>query len=366
MAAAVKENSILFVDDEKRVLTSMRAMFRRDYNVLIANSGEEALDILRDQSVDVVVSDQRMPGMTGVEVLREVKELAPNAMRILLTGYADLNAIEASINDAEVFRYLMKPCPSVELKETIAMAANVARSMGAGEAAAEAANDPADAEVPVDDANESGEFELIDMSSAGTPRSQEAPSQAQAAATAGEEAATPKIDPEMVELLVLTRDDALVDSLGDAMHGSRRVHHAKDVEAAVELLEAHPVGVLITDTALNEKQVEGLTAELKQHVPELVTIIASERSDAQALINMLNYGQIFRFLLKPLQVGQTRLWVESAVNKHVELAKNPELIQRHQVKRNESESNSIQGLVSGALDRVKRIRGRFFQSRQMA
>ena len=83
-AAALKRGTVLFVDDERRVLTSMRAMFRRDYEVLLANSGQEAIDLLRDHSVDVIVSDQRMPGMTGVEVLKAVKTLAPNAMRILL------------------------------------------------------------------------------------------------------------------------------------------------------------------------------------------------------------------------------------------------------------------------------------------
>ena len=66
-----------------------------------------------------------MPGMTGVEVLKQVKKLAPNAMRILLTGYADLQAIEASINEGEVFRYLTKPCPSDELKEAVSLAAGI-------------------------------------------------------------------------------------------------------------------------------------------------------------------------------------------------------------------------------------------------
>ncbi len=125
-AAALKRGTVLFVDDERRVLTSMRAMFRRDYEVLLANSGQEAIDLLRDHSVDVIVSDQRMPGMTGVEVLKAVKTLAPNAMRILLTGYADLKAIEASINEGEVFRYLTKPCPSEQLKEAIGLAAEIA------------------------------------------------------------------------------------------------------------------------------------------------------------------------------------------------------------------------------------------------
>ena len=136
-AAALKRGTVLFVDDERRVLTSMRAMFRRDYEVLLANSGQEAIDLLRDHSVDVIVSDQRMPGMTGVEVLKAVKTLAPNAMRILLTGYADLKAIEASINEGEVFRYLTKPCPSEELKEAIGLAAEIAANAEPSEHASE-------------------------------------------------------------------------------------------------------------------------------------------------------------------------------------------------------------------------------------
>ena len=94
--------NLLFVDDERRVLNSMRAMFRRQYNIFLANSGEEALEVLESETIDVVVSDQRMPGMTGVEVLKAFKDHAPNAMRILLTGYADQQAIADSINEGEV------------------------------------------------------------------------------------------------------------------------------------------------------------------------------------------------------------------------------------------------------------------------
>ena len=114
--------NLLFVDDEKRVLTSMRAMFRRAYNVSLANSGLEALEVLERKTIDVIVSDQRMPGMTGVEVLKTFKDNAPDAMRILLTGYADQEAIAASINEGEVFRYLTKPCPPDLLKQTIVLA----------------------------------------------------------------------------------------------------------------------------------------------------------------------------------------------------------------------------------------------------
>lgn len=355
-ATAARENSILFVDDEQRVLTSMRAIFRHDYDVLLASSGAEALEILRGRPVDVVVSDQRMPGMTGVEVLKEVKELVPNAMRILLTGYADLKAIEASINDAEVFRYLMKPCPSDELKAAIALAAGAARGVVAQTGGAVVAGDDDELTLEFVDVAQPG-GKVVDFIATIRGERKRVRPQAPEAPVG--------LDAAGVELLVLSTDMNMVEILGDAMHGHRRVHHARSIEQAIELLAAHPIGVLITDTAVSEKQIACLTAQLKQHVPELITIIASERSDAHALIDMINYGQIFRFLIKPLLIGQTRLWVQSAVNKHVELARNPQLVKRHLVRDSVEEKSGGQtdvlgSMISGVRDRVRRLRVRLF------
>src|SRR6056297_1723953 len=137
---------ILFVDDEKRVLNSMRALFRRDYELHLTTDGAEAIRIAEQESVDVIIADQRMPGLSGVEVLGEVRHRAPSAVRILLTGYADLDAIEGSINIGEVFRFLSKPCPPQELRETLAEAVQAARQSGAAARAAtvlEAAPAPA-------------------------------------------------------------------------------------------------------------------------------------------------------------------------------------------------------------------------------
>ena len=92
----VEQPVIMFIDDEQRVLKSMRAMFRKDYEVHLANSGAEALELLEQHDIDVVVSDQRMPEMTGVEVLTEIKQRSPKTVRILLTGYADLEAVEVA------------------------------------------------------------------------------------------------------------------------------------------------------------------------------------------------------------------------------------------------------------------------------
>src|SRR5688572_17300692 len=126
-AAAGERPRLLFVDDEQRVLNSMRIMFRRQFELFLASHGAEALDIVRHKDIDVIVADHRMPKMTGVEVLSKVRALSPRTVRILLTGYADLDAVEGSINESEVFRFLTKPCAPQQLRETIELAAKLAR-----------------------------------------------------------------------------------------------------------------------------------------------------------------------------------------------------------------------------------------------
>ena len=120
---------ILFVDDEKRVLNSMRGLFRREYELFLTCEGAEAVKIAAENDVDVIVADQRMPGMTGVEVLAEVKKRSPRTVRVLLTGYADPGAVEGSINDGEVFRFLSKPCPPKMLRETLSLAISASRTV---------------------------------------------------------------------------------------------------------------------------------------------------------------------------------------------------------------------------------------------
>ena len=383
MDAAVKRGTVLFVDDERRVLTSMRAMFRRDYEVLLANSGQEAIDLLRDHTVDVIVSDQRMPGMTGVEVLKAVKRLAPNAMRILLTGYADLKAIEASINEGEVFRYLTKPCPSEELKEAIGLAASIAAN---GEQALAAVEPVRHAPMPQTARPDATRTRVtapptteVFAATRPQPRASQtahpnAPARrlqltpilrrpAHKPGTHSPDRRGTESDIHDVDLLVLTRDAAMVGALDAALDGRHRLHHVQSLEAAVAALEAHPIGVMVTDTAVSEEQIATLTTTLKRHVPELVTIVASSRSDAQLLIDLINYGQIFRFLLKPLHSGQCRLSVESAVVKHRELAADPAMRRRHVVAERAVDADSVIGVVFG---RIRRLRDRFLTLNGMA
>lgn len=118
---------ILYVDDEVHNLQAFKATFRRIFTVHIAESGKEGLEIFQNTELDVIITDQRMPEMTGIQFLEEVQKLNPEPMRILLTGYSDINAVIDAINKGQVYRYLSKPWQEDELRTTIESAHEVFR-----------------------------------------------------------------------------------------------------------------------------------------------------------------------------------------------------------------------------------------------
>ena len=117
--------SVLYVDDEENNLISFKATFRLKYKIYTALSGIEAMRIVEQHAVDIIITDQRMPQMTGVELLEEIIKINPDPMRILLTGYADMSAVIDAINKGKIFLYLSKPWSEEELDDTIQRAYEV-------------------------------------------------------------------------------------------------------------------------------------------------------------------------------------------------------------------------------------------------
>lgn len=114
---------ILFVDDEPNVLKSMLRIFRQEnYGLLTANSGQEALSIMDQEVVQVVISDHRMPDMNGTDLLREIKKRYPATIRIMLTGYADVDAVMGAVNDGAVYKFITKPWNDEDLRLTVGLA----------------------------------------------------------------------------------------------------------------------------------------------------------------------------------------------------------------------------------------------------
>lgn len=104
------ERTLLLVDDEENITSSLSRMLRRDgYRILRAGSGQEGLEVLSQNPVGVIVSDQRMPEMTGTEFLSKVRELYPDTIRIVLSGYTDLNSVTDAINRGAIYKFLTKP-----------------------------------------------------------------------------------------------------------------------------------------------------------------------------------------------------------------------------------------------------------------
>jgi len=110
------ERTFLVVDDEPDILDAIERMFRREYRILKAQSAPEALEIVRSESVQVVMADQRMPEMTGIEFLTELRRNYPHIVRVLFTGYSDIDNVIDAINQGHVYRYISKPWKPAELK----------------------------------------------------------------------------------------------------------------------------------------------------------------------------------------------------------------------------------------------------------
>jgi serine/threonine-protein kinase len=276
-----KKGSVLCVDDEPNILRALRWLLQREFDVTVAASGHEALALVRQHDFDVVISDQRMPGMTGVEFLREVCQIAPRAMRILLTGYSDLQAVMRSVNESEVFRFISKPWHIEELPKVVAEAARIARASPAPKPALPEA----------------------------MPRRDEAPE----------------------TVLLIDDDPAIPEVLRLAVGPKIRIIHAHDLPSAVDLLSNEDVGVIVSDTQVNHADATRLLKMIKQQFPEVVTVVLTSAADAGNIVALINQGQIYRFIPKPIKAGFLRLALTSALLKRQQLKETPSFAARHLV-----------------------------------
>ncbi len=116
----MERNTLMIVDDEENVRRALaRALRGEGYDIRFAGSGREALDLLAQAPADMVISDHMMPVMTGQELMRRIRQEHPDTMRIMLTGYADLEMAISAINEGEIYRFLTKPWDQIELQVTV-------------------------------------------------------------------------------------------------------------------------------------------------------------------------------------------------------------------------------------------------------
>ena len=295
---AGKKARILFVDDEERIVTALRSIFRINYHVFTATNGGEALEFVQKFQPHVVVSDQRMPEMTGVELLRRVKGVAPNTVRMLLTGYSDLAAIVGSINDGEVFRFISKPWDNQEIQKTLAEAAAIALDLAAT-------------------------------------------------------AATPPIVPDRMEagVLVIEAQDETFRAVTRLVGGACPVYHAKSLDEGLSQLETHEIALIVADIASRSEEIVAAFKLLKQERPEILAIVLTEASDSELVIELINQAQIFRFINKPVNPDLLRQHAQTALIRYQSFKQNPHLTRQHQVA-----ATGAEGVSQRILARVKSLK----------
>ncbi|HEY5602513.1 MAG TPA: response regulator [Gammaproteobacteria bacterium] len=278
--------NILFVDDEIRVVRSLKMLFasKSKFEVYTATSGAEALSMIKEMPIHVVVSDQRMPVITGVNLLHEIKKISPNTIGMLLTGYADLDAIVASINEGEVYRYITKPWQNQELLEKVSGAMDIAMRLFAADTMPTISK-------PVNENDEKQGILVLH----------------------------PKFDDSAA---------LLVNKLfGDGYS----IYSANNINIAIELLQKEDISVVVTDIGKNDYNCATLIKSLKKAYPLVLSVVVTDGADANVAISLINQGQVYRYLPKPIQTGRLKLSISSALGYHNKCKINPVQLVRHQV-----------------------------------
>lgn len=273
--------TILLVDDEERILRSLRMLFFTGYNVRMTTDAHEAIRILRDERVHVIVSDQRMPVMQGSELLSIARETSPSTMRILLTGYSDLDASIASVNEGEVFRYLLKPWDAAEVKEVVAQAAAIATA---------------------------------------TFATQQSPIAAVIASAR-----------QKLRILVMDNDQATANAVEEILQHRAEVIWAKDEEHAKHILANQDVSLVVADLTMGGKNVSYILKTVKQFNPQTQTIVLTSFNDTSHLIELINQAQIIRYLPKPIRNNILARNLEFVIERFHALDNSPELQKRQSV-----------------------------------
>ena len=306
MAFDQYKTQVLLLHSEQSTLDSLSSGFGDRYTVHCATSGSEALNTLVETPINVIITAQNLPGMSGLEALREAKKRSPDTVGILLAGSAD-HGLEALVGDEEVFQVVRGNVTGDSLLKLVDNATRQMRLMALAESANDTAAHPDEpAEHIVMETSENGSTII----SGGTGRMPALnPEKVSAAAAVGSQS---------VDVLVLTKDQEFLTTIIESSRGMHEVHYANTLAQAEEAIRKHKVGVAVVDAAMVGEKVEQLTLHLRKGAPRLVSIVAGRRDDGEMLMDLINRGKVYRFLLKPVSPGRARLAVEASVKHHLE------------------------------------------------
>lgn len=284
-----EKSNILFVDDEPMILSSLNMLFKTKYKVYLAENGFDALEIIKSVPIKVIVSDQRMPGMLGHELLRQVKEISPNTVRMLLTGYSDLDAIIGSVNAGEVFRFINKPWQSEFMLYVVKLGVEIydkvtklqEEEMQKKELEISEEHPVSNHRVHIEVEEESPTVLFVDYS------------------------------PEETQ--------QLVEKYGKSFHAVA----VNSIDEAFQEMAKKPVSVIVSNINFNDVDGVSFLDTIRREYPNTVTVILTEIKDAQLAIRSINELNVFRYLVKPMPDDQISRTLEKAIERSKTYKKTP-------------------------------------------
>lgn len=271
-SAPAPKGRVLCVDDEPSILSALTWLLGKEFQVVTATSTQIGLELIRDDDFDVVISEQLMPEMDGVEFLTQVKTLAPFTVGILLTGASEAHGDQSSNNKLASFQLIHKPWKVAELPGIVAHAAENSRKQKFS------GNKP----------TVSCETKLAGKT----------------------------------KLLVLD-DDQAIHALVEISAGDlAEVIHVTDPIDAFRILGTEDVGVVLSDRTLGNTDLTNQLCLLKRQHPRIVSVVLTETEDNQLISKMIDQGKIFRIIHKSAKVGVLRETLKAAIARRHELQDN--------------------------------------------
>ncbi len=263
---------VLCVDDDPALLRALCWLLRDEFDVTVAQDGTQALALLRVDSFDVIVSDQRMPGMSGAEFLQQARALTPHSVGLLLTGYADFGAVVRALNEGEVFRFISKPWDNHTLLQAVQEAARQARMRRVG---------------------------CSDVQDTAT----EDPTQ------------------QLEENVLLVQAEAeLVALCASACRGLAGLLVVRDAADALMLLAQRRMAVLVVQHRPGSIETATLVRSIQRNCPLVSIVVCSAQPDIRVLQGLINECLIHRYVPLPADAAQLRQGIEHALRRHAELS----------------------------------------------
>jgi response regulator RpfG family c-di-GMP phosphodiesterase len=318
---ASPKHTLLVVDDEADVGDSVHDLLRRQFKVLKARSAAEGFKLMEAHEVHIIMTDQRMPQVTGVEMLTKIRTGHPHAVRMLFTGYADLESIIAAINQGHIFQFLKKPWQPEELEAAVRQAAEEYDRLV----------EQAQKMHGLQDEIERLWQRVASLQTDAVRR----PSTANL--------------PSKHTLLVVDDEPNVCDSVYDLLRKEFRVLKAKSASEGYKLMETEEVHIIMTDQRMPQVSGVEMLSKVRAGHPQAVRMLFTGYADLESIIAAINQGHIFQFLKKPWQPEELETAVRQAAQEYDRL-----LEQAEQMRRLHEEIEQLQGQVAKLETQVQR------------